>query len=170
MKWNRSGSWLTPCPMVFSHPCQNPRCSRSPRKTPPPPQYFIFLMRSWAVHGLSQGDACHLCLWDKLLSDLWSRSQGSWATLSSQLQLCLLLVPLRVCVFACNSWCVFYGNPKALMFTRWNITTKHMFLAQNMWGCPFLSNTIRRLTGGWVWPSEFMGFVQSSSSWFRPCV
>lgn len=132
---------------------------------------FFFKMRSWAVHGLSQGGACHLCLWDKLLSGLWSCSQGSWATLSSQLQLGLHLVP--VSVFACNSWCVFHDNPKALMFIRGNSTTKSVFwtaLAQNVWSCPFLSNTVRRLTGGWVWPSESMGFVQCSSSWFRPCV
>lgn len=67
----------------------------------------------------------------------------------------------------------FHGNPKALRFIRWNSTTKCMFwtaLAQNVWSCPFLSNTVRRVTGGWVWPSEFMGFVQCSSSWFRPCI
>lgn len=62
----------------------SPWCSPTPAKTHGVVFWGSFLFFSfflfWVVNILMQGGACHLCLWEMLLSDLWSCFQGFWAT------------------------------------------------------------------------------------------
>lgn len=125
-KWNEAeveaGSHTVP--LVFSHPCQNPRCSRSPRKTPHLFFYYyyyffiflIFLMQSWAVHALVQGGVV-ICVYEISCSRI---CRAAFTALGPHYGRSYnwVLYLVHVCMFACSSWWFFHGNLKALMFTR----------------------------------------------------